>query len=65
MYAASQAGVHAISPYVEALLAPDGIKWLRVVSMTWDFPLAVRPGTMTADLTGKLPRGTSENSHHY
>ena len=54
MYAASQAGVHAISPYVEALGA-DG-KWLRVVD-DMGFP-AGGPRTMTADLSGKLPRGT-------
>ena len=56
MYAASQAGVHAISPYVEALGA-DG-KWLRVVDDI-GFP-AGGPRTMTADLTGKLPRGTQK-----
>ncbi|MGB8581802.1 MAG: CRTAC1 family protein, partial [Candidatus Sulfotelmatobacter sp.] len=54
MYAASQAGVHAISPYVEALGA-DG-KWLRVVD-DMGFP-AGGPRTMTADLSGKLPSGT-------
>ncbi|MGC2819237.1 MAG: FG-GAP-like repeat-containing protein [Candidatus Sulfotelmatobacter sp.] len=54
MYAASQAGVHAISPFVEALGA-DG-KWLRVVD-DMGFP-AGGPRTMTADLSGKLPRGT-------
>ncbi len=54
MYAASQAGVHAISPYVEALGA-DG-KWLRVVD-DMGFP-AGGPRTMTADLSGKLPPGT-------
>ncbi len=56
MYAASQAGVHAISPYVEALGA-DG-KWKRVVD-DMGFP-AGGPRTMTADLTGKLPRGTQK-----
>jgi tetratricopeptide (TPR) repeat protein len=54
MYAASQAGVQAISPYVEAL-GGDG-KWVRVVD-DMGFP-AGGPRTMTADLTGKLPRGT-------
>jgi hypothetical protein len=53
MYAASQAGVQAISPYVEALGA-DG-KWLRVLD-DMGFP-AGGPRTMTADLTGKLPLG--------
>jgi Flp pilus assembly protein TadD len=54
MYAASQAGVQAISPYVEAL-GGDG-KWVRVVD-DMGFP-AGGPRTMTADLTGKLPPGT-------
>ena len=53
MYAASQAGIHAISPYVNALV---GSKWKRVVD-DMGFP-AGGPRTMTADLTGKLPRGT-------
>jgi hypothetical protein len=54
MYAASQAGMEAISPYVEAL-DPQG-KWRRVVD-DMGFP-AGGPRTMTADLTGKLPAGT-------
>lgn len=54
MYAASQAGVHAISPYVEALDAKG--KWVRVIDDI-GFP-AGGPRTMTADLTGKLPAGT-------
>ena len=54
MYAASQAGVQAISPYVEAL-SEDG-NWKRVVD-DMGFP-AGGPRTMTADLSGKLPRGT-------
>jgi hypothetical protein len=54
MYAASQAGVQAISPHVEALAA-DG-KWVRVVD-DMGFP-AGGPRTMTADLSGKLPLGT-------
>jgi tetratricopeptide (TPR) repeat protein len=54
MYAASQAGVQAISPYVEAL-SGDG-KWKRVVD-DMGFP-AGGPRTMTADLSGKLPVGT-------
>jgi len=53
MYAASQAGIHAITPYVEALV---GSKWTRVMD-DMGFP-AGGPRTMTADLTGKLPRGT-------
>jgi tetratricopeptide (TPR) repeat protein len=59
MYAASQAGVEAISPYVEALL-PNGKdengQWKRVTN-DMGFP-AGGPRTMTADLTGKLPVGT-------
>ncbi len=54
MYAASQAGVQAIAPYVEALGA-DG-EWKRVVD-DMGFP-AGGPRTITADLTGKLPLGT-------
>jgi tetratricopeptide (TPR) repeat protein len=53
MYAASQAGIQAIAPYVEAL-GTDG-KWKRVVD-DMGFP-AGGPRTMTADFTGKLPRG--------
>jgi len=56
MYAASQAGVQAISPYVEAL-SGDG-RWTRVVD-DMGFP-AGGPRTMTADLTGKLPNGTQK-----
>jgi tetratricopeptide (TPR) repeat protein len=54
MYAASQAGVQAIPPYVEAL-GVDG-KWKRVID-DMGFP-AGGPRTMTADLTGKLSLGT-------
>jgi tetratricopeptide (TPR) repeat protein len=56
MYAASQAGVQAISPYVEAL-GRDG-KWVRIIDDI-GFP-AGGPRTMTADLTGKLPPGTQK-----
>jgi hypothetical protein len=56
MYAASQAGVTAISPYVEALSANG--KWTRVVD-DMGFP-AGGPRTMTADLSGKLPPGTQK-----
>ena len=56
MYAASQAGVQAIAPYVEALGA-DG-RWKRVID-DMGFP-AGGPRTMTADLTGKLPVGTQK-----
>jgi hypothetical protein len=54
MYAASQAGVESISPYVEALDATG--RWIRVID-DMGFP-AGGPRTMTADLTGKLPSGT-------
>ena len=54
MYAASQAGVESISPYVEALGA--GGKWTKVVN-DMGFP-AGGPRTMTADLTGEVPPGT-------
>ena len=59
MYAASQAGVHAISPYVEALVGNEkdaSSKWTRVVD-DMGFP-AGGPRTMTADLSEKLPMGT-------
>jgi hypothetical protein len=54
MYAASQAGIEAISPYVEAL--GENGQWKRVIN-DMGFP-AGGPRTMTADLTGKLPVGT-------
>ena len=54
MYAASQAGIEAISPFLEALDARG--KWIRVID-DMGFP-AGAPRTMTADLTGKLPPGT-------
>ena len=56
MYAASQAGLQPTSPFVEALGA-DG-KWKRVID-DMGFP-AGGPRTMTADLTGKLPKGTQK-----
>jgi tetratricopeptide (TPR) repeat protein len=56
MYAASQAGVQAIAPYVEALNANG--KWVRVIE-DMGFP-AGGPRTMTADLSGKLPPGTKK-----
>jgi tetratricopeptide (TPR) repeat protein len=60
MYAASQAGVQAISPYVEALVGNEkgAGKWVRVVD-DMGFP-AGGPRTMTADLSGKLPPGTQK-----
>jgi hypothetical protein len=54
MYAADQAGIHVIDPYVEAL-APDG-KWVRVME-DMGFPAGL-PRTMVADLSGHLPAGT-------
>jgi len=54
MYAAAQAGLTPIAPYIQAL---DGKgRWVRVVD-DMGFP-AGGPRTMTADLTGRLPRGT-------
>jgi hypothetical protein len=54
MYAADQAGIKVIAPYVEAL-GSDG-KWKRVVD-DMGFPAGLER-TMVADLTGKLPAGT-------
>jgi cytochrome c-type biogenesis protein CcmH/NrfG len=54
MYAAWQAGLQPISPYVEAQM-PDG-SWKRVVD-DMGFPAGL-PRTITVDLTGKLPPGT-------
>jgi len=54
VYAAHQASVESIAPYVEAL-SSDG-KWTRVLD-DMGFP-AGGPRTMTPDLTGKLPIGT-------
>ncbi len=54
MYAADQAGLKPIAPYVEAQDARGN--WKRVVD-DMGFPAGL-PRTMTADLTGKLPKGT-------
>jgi Tfp pilus assembly protein PilF len=54
MYAADQAGIKVIAPYVEAL-DPQG-KWVRMVE-DMGFPAGLER-TMVADLTGKLPAGT-------
>jgi Flp pilus assembly protein TadD len=54
MYAASQAGIQAVAPYVEA--QDSAGNWKRVVD-DMGFP-AGGPRTMTADLTRKLPVGT-------
>ena len=56
MYAASQAGITAIPPYVE--VQNTNGDWKRVVDDI-GFP-AGGPRTMTADLTGKLPVGTQK-----
>ncbi len=54
MYAAWQAGITPIPPYVEAL--DNSGKWVRVVE-DMGFPAGLAR-TMVADLTGKLPPGT-------
>jgi Flp pilus assembly protein TadD len=54
MYAADQAGIKVIPPYVEALDARG--KWVRVVE-DMGFPAGLER-TMVADLTSKLPAGT-------
>ena len=54
MYAADQAGVQGIAPYVEALDAKG--RWIRVID-DMGFP-AGGPRTMAADLSGRLPEGT-------
>ena len=56
MYAAAQSKLEPIAPYVEAL-GSDGT-WKRIMD-DMGFP-AGGPRTMTADLTGKLPRGTKK-----
>jgi Tfp pilus assembly protein PilF len=54
MYAADQAGIKVIPPYIEALDPPG--KWTRVVE-DMGFPAGLQR-TMVTDLTGKLPAGT-------
>jgi NADH-quinone oxidoreductase subunit F len=54
MYAAWQAGLDPIAPYVEAQLS-DGT-WKRVID-DMGFPAGL-PRTIVVDLTGKLPTGT-------
>jgi tetratricopeptide (TPR) repeat protein len=59
MYAADQAGVQAIAPYVEAFVKGEGGakgKWVRATD-DMGFPAGL-PRTMTADLADHLPRGT-------
>jgi hypothetical protein len=67
MYAASQAGIEATAPYVEALVSgkpgedarrsTGEEKWVRV-SDDMGFPAGL-PRTITTDLSGKLPVGTT------
>ena len=54
MYAADQAGIKVIAPYVEAQDARG--KWVRVVD-DMGFPAGLAR-TMVSDLTGKIPVGT-------
>jgi len=54
MYAADQAGVKVIAPYVEALDANN--HWVRVVD-DMGFPAGLER-TMVTELTGKIPPGT-------
>ncbi|HEX6880303.1 MAG TPA: FG-GAP-like repeat-containing protein [Terriglobales bacterium] len=54
MYAAWQAGIDPVAPYVEAQL-PDG-SWKRVID-DMGFPAGL-PRMIVVDLTGKLPEGT-------
>ena len=63
MYAASQAGIEANAPYVEAEVAGEGARptrptqWVRVTD-DMGFPAGL-PRTITADLSGKLPQGAT------
>ena len=68
MYAASQAGIEATAPYVEAEVPANDLsdknvrptqsaKWVRVTD-DMGFPAGL-PKTITADLSGKLPQGTT------
>ena len=54
MYAAWQAGINPVAPYVEALDSSG--KWVRVVD-DMGFPAGL-PRTTVADLSGKIPVGT-------
>jgi hypothetical protein len=55
MYAASQSGIEATAPFVDAQGASG--KWVRVTD-DMGFPAGL-PRTITADLSGKLPQGTT------
>jgi tetratricopeptide (TPR) repeat protein len=54
MYAAHQAGLEPVAPYVEVLDASG--KWVRVLD-DMGFPAGL-PRTITVDLTAKLPAGS-------
>jgi Flp pilus assembly protein TadD len=54
MYAAWQAGMQPVPPYVETM--DDSGKWIRIVD-DMGFPAGLSR-TMVADLTGKLPPGS-------
>ncbi|MGA8143803.1 MAG: FG-GAP-like repeat-containing protein [Candidatus Acidiferrales bacterium] len=54
MYAAWQAGIEPVPPYVEML--DDSAKWVRIVN-DMGFPAGLSR-TMVVDLTGKLPSGS-------
>jgi tetratricopeptide (TPR) repeat protein len=54
MYAANQAGIKVIAPYVEAKNAQG--KWIRAID-DMGFPAGLER-TMVADLSGKIPAGT-------
>src|SRR5277367_6167605 len=54
MYAADQAGIKVIAPYVEAQDASGA--WIRIID-DMGFPAGLAR-TMVADLTGKIPAGT-------
>src|SRR5208282_3555711 len=54
MYAADQAGIKVIAPYVEAQDAQG--KWVRIVE-DMGFPAGLER-TIVADLSGKIPAGT-------
>ena len=55
MYAASQSGIEPTAPFVDAQDASG--KWIRVTD-DMGFPAGL-PRTITADLSGKLPQGTT------
>ena len=56
MYAAWQAGLQPISPYIEAQMSDGG--WKPIVD-DMGFPAGL-PRTITVDLTGKLPTGSQK-----